>query len=283
MMKLLVLSMTLGYAAAGCANGCNGHGTCDALDTCTCYLGNDMELMYTGADCSRFTCPRGTSWSTPITGSTWKHQMNVECSDKGLCDRTTGECTCFPGFEGSACQRTACPNGCSGHGTCRSNQDFALDFSEAIFVQQRIQDSIAYYEYFLVQYETAWDAGMNYGCLCDIGWRGPDCSLQECPTYQDPMDEDLCSQYQQFDGKATGAGNTVSVTQWDALRKKSTSVSFGYYNPINNNITGGGYPCGGAPSGMSCSGRGTCDYTQGQCKCFRGFFGPDCADVLSLS
>merc|ERR1712054_663496 len=101
---------------------------------------------------------------------------------------------------------------CSGHGTCRSNRDFALDFSEAITFQQNQPSSTAFYEYFLVQYENAWDSGMNYGCLCDIGFRGPDCSLQECSTYMDPMDEDLCDQYQNFDGKADGSGKTVSDT-----------------------------------------------------------------------
>ena len=28
----------------------------------------------------------------------------MECSNKGLCDRKTGECECFDGYEGSACQ-----------------------------------------------------------------------------------------------------------------------------------------------------------------------------------
>jgi len=282
MMKIIVLALSLGLASAGCPNACAGHGTCDAIDTCTCYLEVDStHAMFTGADCSRYTCPRGTSWSTAKSGSNWQHVENVECSDMGICDRSTGECACFEGFEGSSCQRSKCPNGCSGHGTCRSNRDFALDFSEAITLQQNQPGSVAFYDYFLVQYENAWDSGMNYGCLCDIGFRGPDCSLQECSTYMDPMDEDLCDQYQNFDGKADGSGNTVSVTQWHTLR--ASKNSFGYYNPINNNITGAGYPCSGAPSGAPCSARGNCDYSTGQCKCFPGFSGVDCAEVQEFS
>ena len=43
-----------------------------------------------------------------------------ECSAKGDCDRASGLCTCFPGYEGKACKRASCPGGgtCSGHGVC---------------------------------------------------------------------------------------------------------------------------------------------------------------------
>lgn len=42
----------------------------------------------------------------------------MECAGRGNCNRRTGVCKCFPGYEGSACQRTLCPRACSGHGTC---------------------------------------------------------------------------------------------------------------------------------------------------------------------
>ena len=33
----------------------------------------------------------------------------------------------------------------------------------------------------------AFDADQEYGCLCDSGFRGPDCGRMECPSGPDPM------------------------------------------------------------------------------------------------
>jgi hypothetical protein len=143
-----------------------------------------LQAQFTGADCSEWKCPRGMSWSQMNTAkgqpdAVWDvvasdettvfmtHVDNVECSDAGMCDRGTGQCQCFPGYTGSACQRTECPNDCNGHGICQSNIRFAADAG--------------------ARYIGAWDAGMQYGCLCDSGYRGPDCSLKECPSSDDPL------------------------------------------------------------------------------------------------
>ena len=47
----------------------------------------------------------------------------MECSNRGVCDRTSGECQCFPGYQGSGCARMECPGNagaCNGHGLCRT-------------------------------------------------------------------------------------------------------------------------------------------------------------------
>lgn len=36
-------------------------------------------------------------------------------------------------------------------------------------------------------YQNVWDADMLYGCFCDPGFEGPDCSLRMCPTGDDPL------------------------------------------------------------------------------------------------
>lgn len=85
-----------------------------------------------------------------------------ECSSKGLCDRSSGLCQCFPGFEGDGCARTTCPDGCSGHGTC-----------------QRLVDIKDMY--------VAWDAYKTQKCSCDNGYTGNNCALRECPNGDDPV------------------------------------------------------------------------------------------------
>ena len=36
-------------------------------------------------------------------------------------------------------------------------------------------------------YDAPWDANKHVGCLCDAGYRGPACDLQECPSVADPL------------------------------------------------------------------------------------------------
>eukprot|EP01029_Cantina_marsupialis_P022529 TRINITY_DN54_c0_g1_i1.p1 TRINITY_DN54_c0_g1~~TRINITY_DN54_c0_g1_i1.p1 ORF type:complete len:399 (+),score=115.39 TRINITY_DN54_c0_g1_i1:118-1314(+) len=106
------------------------------------------------------------------------HQKS-ECSGRGICDRNTGVCGCFDGYTGEACQRTSCPNSCSGHGICQTQKRFSSD-----------------------NYATAYDAEKQMGCLCDAGFRGPDCSLIECPSGADPLFGDLGSDgNQQYFGR----------------------------------------------------------------------------------
>ena len=90
-----------------------------------------------------------------------------ECSDRGLCDTTTGRCICFAGYEGHDCGRSSCPEDCSGHGQC------VLDAEV---------DSTNYYNEGLLQYQKQyWNAYKTQQCVCDRGWWGTDCSLRLCP------------------------------------------------------------------------------------------------------
>jgi hypothetical protein len=101
------------------------------------------------------------------------HQ-EVECSGRGSCDHASGRCQCENGFTGEACQRTTCPNDCSGHGVCQDLRRFASDYSSE-------SGNAA------ISYDTAYDARKQMGCSCDDGFRGPDCSMVECPSGADPM------------------------------------------------------------------------------------------------
>lgn len=107
-----------------------------------------------------------------VAGDGNSAHQNIECSGRGTCDRLVGACSCVAGYTGDACQRTQCPNDCSGHGICQSEQYFVLDASASSGV------ALDY---------AGFDANSAYGCKCDSGFRGSDCSQQECPSGPDPM------------------------------------------------------------------------------------------------
>jgi len=94
----------------------------------------------------------------------------MECSNKGTCDRKTGECVCYDGYDGVACQRASCPgfpNSCSGHGVCKTIKQLALADNDNVY--------------------KLWDKDVTMGCECDKGFFGPDCSLRECKSGIDPL------------------------------------------------------------------------------------------------
>jgi len=149
-----------------CANKCSGHGTCQINYNCKCYNRFDGSPKWTGADCSLHTCPQDYAWVGSVVNANDLHPV-AECSNRGMCNRQTGECDCFTGYEGLACQRTTCLNNCNDHGTCWP-QKFLANFAGKA-------------------YTAPWDASKIVGCLCDAGFRGPSCELMECPSSRDPL------------------------------------------------------------------------------------------------
>jgi len=200
----------------------------------------------------------------------------LECSGAGLCNRETGDCECFDGYGGEACSRTVCPSDCSGHGICVSMEtliDEAADeysTEHALFEASAATDIVGWSTASMKKY-NGWDKRKEFGCKCDAGFRGPDCSQQECPSYLDPMK-----------GCGGGACNFVTGGSWSAIvpydvSTATTSVDSGSgatvvkYSKCANTATG----CSTAEQ-RDCSGRGICDYDSGSCNCFSGFYGEAC-------
>lgn len=157
-----LIRSTLAY----CPNSCNNHGSCGKFDICTCVSGANGDPLWTGADCSSRMCPKDVAFIGDVVAANDVHPL-AECSNKGECDRNTGQCICYKGFEGIACERTACPNSCHNNGVCYTQQELAEDAGR--------------------EYDIPWDAEKMYGCVCDMGYRGIDCSLVECPSSVDPL------------------------------------------------------------------------------------------------
>jgi hypothetical protein len=189
----------VGTALARCPNDCNGKGTCNAASVCECYAN------YMGNDCSQRLCNFGKAWidtnlgdlnangiidtdqqvysgyANTLVGEQYDPNYGVartsntapwdeahfyrECSNKGVCNRKTGICDCFPGFEGEGCRRMSCPLDCNGHGRCQLIEHEKLN--------------TAY---------TLWDQDKVQRCKCDPGYSGPDCSVRECPRGIDPVE-----------------------------------------------------------------------------------------------
>ena len=149
-----------------CHKGCNGHGKCSNDDVCHCQAGWDTLI-----DCSQRRCPSGVAWADKAQSLDSAHGI-AECSNNGLCDKLSGTCRCFTGFEGAACHRRTCEQNCNNNGICMTIGDI-------------------YRLYNTIGNETAvfsgWERNATTTCACDPGYTGGQCELRMCPKGDDPM------------------------------------------------------------------------------------------------
>merc|ERR1719375_1630748 len=111
MIKAFLVAALIASVQAYCPNGCSGHGSCGGNDKCTCYTRPSGEPAWSGHDCSARTCPTGKAWVATATAANEAHP--------------SAECSCFDNYEGIACERTVCPNDCSGRGICYTENSLA--------------------------------------------------------------------------------------------------------------------------------------------------------------
>ena len=185
---IIALASFVAAVQAACDNACSGHGKCGAKGICDCFDNWGIGLGHLSGDCSERICPFELAWvDTP--DSVGNHHRYAECSNKGICNRGTGECECFPGYEGKGCQRTSCPNDCSGHGRCKYIED--MPFGQ---VQADYQNAVTGIDSFLPQDPHTfpyygWDSYKTRGCECDPEYGDVDCSKRLCQHGNDVMDQ----------------------------------------------------------------------------------------------
>eukprot|EP00644_Phytophthora_capsici_P015497 jgi/Phyca11/127589/e_gw1.70.205.1 len=172
-----------------CPSKCHRHGICGIDNTCTCFPG------YTGYDCNSRSCPKGIPWVDFATAQDSVRSVPQECSNRGRCNRNKGRCECDVGFVGTACERLqVCRSNCNGHGKCMSMRAMAATKND-------------YNLFYSATYDTPWDADRIYGCVCDFGYSGADCSLRQCPYGDDPISTSQVDEWLDCSGR--GNCNTL--------------------------------------------------------------------------
>jgi hypothetical protein len=171
-------------------------------------------------DCSDRFCPYELAWAdTPSsTGLTHKY---AECANKGVCNRETGECDCYEGYEAKACGRQSCPNSCSGHGTCEYMKDltYGIVYNQYYDGSTNALSGLGTGAKKFTDY--SWDTDRARACVCDGGWTGLACNQRMCAMGNDIMDV-----IPTFDETATsgmsGHGNELAQVQTITLYDSST-------------------------------------------------------------
>ncbi|KAG1709092.1 hypothetical protein DVH05_022724 [Phytophthora capsici] len=173
LLLLLLVLTAVQVAEAACANSCSGHGQCGSSNQCICD--SNWALA---PDCSLRKCPTGVAWTDKAKTANVAHAL-AECSNRGVCDYSKGECACFNGYTGAACQRLKCPSDCSGHGLCYSSATLSLQYGPDS-LPSVAGDGIG-------PVYSNWEKDSVSSCLCDMGYTGPDCSQLMCAKNDDPL------------------------------------------------------------------------------------------------
>ena len=154
------------------------------------FVSGPLTTVVTGSE----VYPWGTTEQFPNADANEGHSY-MECSNKGICDRKSGQCDCFDGYTGTACARAACANDCSGHCTCESIEELAemrsFDTNAHDVASARVAGTANHQDFSSAIEESysydLWDQDKTMGCKCDPVYYGADCSLKKCKYGVDPL------------------------------------------------------------------------------------------------
>ena len=124
------------------------------------------DIGYYG-NCRHKYCPKGPAWfHEPVADDIALDEL-IECSNMGICNHHTGQCTCRTGYEGIACERMSCATNdinsdytCNNAGRCLSLSDIA-SLHKANGNSEPMSYGVGPYN------PATWDASMIYSCLAD--------------------------------------------------------------------------------------------------------------------
>ncbi|KDO18240.1 hypothetical protein SPRG_16366 [Saprolegnia parasitica CBS 223.65] len=288
---------------------CNNQGSCDATTQYRC----ECIPPYTGAYCTNLLCPTGAAWFDGASATNTAHAV-APCSNRGICNPSTGTCTCQAGFTGAACDlRTlplsfvsrlsdvdlvACPGSpaCSGQGSCKTMQQLAaLSSSNGVLIGATYGNT--------PNYAPTWDYNKIRGCYCQKNfYMGPyvgavnDFQAYDCSAPYNKRDISKRNGRHRADSPASSGIHRIRYRDFWWWRDDGlqchwlTTVRFTYAQgdlplliaPDTDLTLSTGAPAitvtetvAGTKANLECSGRGTCDRTLGRCNCYDYFLSSD--------
>nr|XP_018915751.1 PREDICTED: teneurin-a isoform X2 [Bemisia tabaci] len=190
-----------------------------------------------------------------------------DCSGRGSC--YLGKCDCIDGYNGPDCSKSVCPVLCSNHGKyggglCHCEEGWKG--FECDIPQHDCQVSDC----------SGHGTCVSGNCVCQPGWKGPDCSIEDCP---DPT----CSGHGVcIDGKcyckAGWQGSNCSLLNQQVYKCLPTCSNHGTYDLDSGTCVCDdfwtGENCSKAVCSLDCGPHGHC--SQGQCLCDHGWTGKRC-------
>ncbi|EGC38761.1 hypothetical protein DICPUDRAFT_75698 [Dictyostelium purpureum] len=230
-----------------CPNDCNGRGICySSLGQCICQpntLNPNCQL-----NCN-FGTYNATSDSCVCDS---KHQgyfckdpyfqcpslTAAPCNGNGLCNNSTGVCTCFPGIEGDDCSKVLlkCPNDCTNplQGTCDTSSG---------------------------------------SCICKPYFSGNDCSIKNCINNCTNSGNCVNGICQCFPGKTLDDCSGIQCPNDCSNGNGTCNYSTGVCTCNPGRV---GHDCSGIQCKVECQNGGTCDNTRGECRCKANWRGNEC-------
>jgi len=243
-MKLFVtLAVIVGFANAGCPNGCSGHGSCGTSDVCGCYKG------FFGGDCSYRYCPVGPSWTVTPKEKLMDDRLSediVLCTPGGFVghsrfDTLTTKRYPIKQSDFAATFQALYPKRpnfnmyteCSSRGTCdyATGECKCFDGFEGRGCRRTTcpngcsghgrcldnSDINEKYNSFNYPNDQMWDQKRTQTCKCDRGYTGYDCNARVCPFGDDPTSD--C-------GENSAGDVQLIVTRSLAATKKYFTLTF---------------------------------------------------------